>query len=176
MSAKTIAEVRRRYPNLQEWQTGGGCTGLGHPLDDGGHLLITDTSGLHTPTNEDRRVLVGRYTKDGDPVTGDGKEGRPDANGNSPPLPIAKLEAWIDAQLADQSEDLEDLDKHCPTCTCNQEQTASFDIATAPRALLIAFCEWNDRNGCFNDEAASEELGAPLTDDELRTIVRSMME
>jgi len=71
--------------------------------------------------------------------------------------------------------DYEDLDRHCPTCTCDAA-TASFPIDTASRALLIAFAEWNDRNGCFSDAAATAELGAPLTDVELRQIVTAMME
>lgn len=43
------------------------------------------------------------------------------------------------------------------------------------RSQLIDFCVWNDRNGCFTDEEAREELGKPLTDADLRHIVRHWM-
>jgi hypothetical protein len=89
MSAKTIAHMRRRYPNLQEWHTGEDSA-LIHRLDNGGFLLITNTSGLRAPTNKDHKVLVGRYDKGGTLSTSDGK---------SLVLPIAKLDTWIGSQL-----------------------------------------------------------------------------
>jgi len=152
------------YPNMGAQHTGGGCYALSHPLDDGGFLLITDDAQI--PDDGATVVTVGRYDKDGNFEDDAIHE-----------LPVSKLEAWIDEQLHLANEArLEDLDKHCDTCTCNEEPAARFPIATASRALLIAFCEWNDKNGCFSDDAATAELGAPLTDAELRQIVAAMME
>lgn len=47
----------------------------------------------------------------------------------------------------------------------------TFDVATAPRAVLIAYCMWNDPNGCYTDEDMRAEFGHTSLDSELRTII-----
>lgn len=86
-----VSAIVALYPNLQPVHTGGGCMALGHPLDDGGNLLITDTDGIHVPEDGDERVIVGRYGPDGNLVGGDA---------NTPTIPVEDLEEWIDNQIA----------------------------------------------------------------------------
>jgi hypothetical protein len=44
-------------------------------------------------------------------------------------------------------------------------------LDTMTRAQLIAFCEWNDRHGVYDDVGRMLEFGRVLTDLELRAIV-----
>jgi hypothetical protein len=50
--------------NADTWHTGGRCTAIGIPCDDGGHWLITDD--CSAPESMDGEVCLGRYSKDGD--------------------------------------------------------------------------------------------------------------
>lgn len=47
--------------------------------------------------------------------------------------------------------------------------------ARAPRASLIAFALWNDRNACVTDRQMKLEYGRVATDEELRETVRAML-
>jgi len=87
-TAHTMRSIQATYPNLQTWQTGGGCLAYAHLCDDGGHLLITDSGGLNLPEAGDTEVLVGRYAKNGDVVE------------PATMVSVAELETWIDAALA----------------------------------------------------------------------------
>lgn len=90
MSSK-FSEVMAFYPNFRAVNTGGGCMAMQHPLDDGGYLLVTDAQGPgDLPDDTAVTVIVGRYNADGDCVGGDA---------NTPEIPVARLEEWIDAQL-----------------------------------------------------------------------------
>ena len=42
----------------------------------------------------------------------------------------------------------------------------------ATREELIAFCVWNDRNGCYTDDECMHEFGSTMNTDAYRTIVR----
>lgn len=47
--------------------------------------------------------------------------------------------------------------------------------AKASRATLIRFAEWNDRNGCFNDDDHRAEFGHVASTPSLRATVREML-
>lgn len=49
-------------------ETGGGCTALILDLPNGDYLLITDEDGSSIPDLGDSTALLGRYTKDGNPI------------------------------------------------------------------------------------------------------------
>lgn len=42
----------------------------------------------------------------------------------------------------------------------------------APRKDLIAYCVWNDPNGCYTDKDCKLEFGQPTETETLRAIVR----
>ena len=58
-------EIVESYTFMTEVGTGGNCTAVRIPCDDGTYLLITDLSDLVVPSDDAEVVLVGRYT-DGD--------------------------------------------------------------------------------------------------------------
>lgn len=47
------------------------------------------------------------------------------------------------------------------------------NLDTLSRDDLIAFCMWNDPNGCYNDEDMLREWGEVSTLEGLRAIVRA---
>ena len=58
-------EIVESYTFMSEVLTGGNCTAVRIPCDDGTYLLITDLSGPGVPPDDAEVVFVGRYT-DGD--------------------------------------------------------------------------------------------------------------
>jgi hypothetical protein len=48
-------------------------------------------------------------------------------------------------------------------------------LATGTRADLIAYCQWNDRNGIWTDDDCALEGIEPATVDELRSIIQAWM-
>ena len=45
--------------------------------------------------------------------------------------------------------------------------------ATGTREELIAYCQWNDRNGVWSDDECAAEGIEPATIDELRAIIQA---
>lgn len=91
------AELLAIYPNMSVWETGGGCTALGMPLDDGGHILITDDGSV--PDDGALHVCAGRYDKHGE-----WDELRAPYGGMD--VPVRLLEAWIDRQVSEAVQSL----------------------------------------------------------------------
>lgn len=56
----------KRPADLEEWQTGGGCTAWGKTFDGGGHLLVTVDAGPEAPSHRDEPCCVGLYNADCD--------------------------------------------------------------------------------------------------------------
>lgn len=69
-SVMTIKSVIDKYPNFDVWPRGGGCEAYGHPLDNGGHILITAADGNvpELPAPDDQVVTLGRYDSNADQV------------------------------------------------------------------------------------------------------------
>ncbi|MHB1869628.1 MAG: hypothetical protein ACYCT1_02070 [Steroidobacteraceae bacterium] len=65
----TFREIVESYTFMTEVGTGGNCTAVRIPCDDGTYLLITDLSDPVVPADDAEVVLVGRYTdSDNEPV------------------------------------------------------------------------------------------------------------
>jgi hypothetical protein len=64
----TLPEIRRRYPRLEEWHTGGGCMALGLECEGGSYLLITEPEGASLPDDSATEVAVGWYAANGDSI------------------------------------------------------------------------------------------------------------
>jgi len=83
----TLAGIRRRYPMLEEWHTGGGCMALRLDGEGGSYVLITDTEGARIPDESATEVAVGRYAANGDSL------------GDADTLSLTVLPDWIDRSL-----------------------------------------------------------------------------
>jgi hypothetical protein len=83
----TIADVRRLYPDLTEWHTGGGCFALRLDCEGGGYILITECEDAQLPSEDAVAVDVGRYAKNGEDI--EVAEG----------IPIPALPEWIEGAL-----------------------------------------------------------------------------
>lgn len=62
-----IKSVIDKYPNFDVWPTGGGCEAYGHPLDNGGHILITAVDDPSLPEPDDKFVSIGAYDANAEP-------------------------------------------------------------------------------------------------------------
>lgn len=63
-----IKSVVDSYPNMAVWPRGGNCQAYGHPLDDGGHILITTVGHPSLPEPDDKYVCIGMYDRNSDEV------------------------------------------------------------------------------------------------------------
>ena len=48
-------------------------------------------------------------------------------------------------------------------------------LATGTRDDLLAYCQWNDRNGVWSDDDCALEGIEPATVEELRSIIRAWL-
>jgi hypothetical protein len=47
----------------------------------------------------------------------------------------------------------------------------AYSVDSAPRDILIAYCMWNDPNGCYSDEDSLAEFGHVARDADLRATI-----
>jgi hypothetical protein len=83
--------VIARYPNMETWNTGGGCLAHAHRRDDGSYILITAEDDAALPGDDAYVVAVGEYDSEGN-VT-------PDDGSGVEPVELRNLEAHIDRLL-----------------------------------------------------------------------------
>ena len=84
-----VAALFALYPNMELHHTGGTCTAWRHPLDNGGHILITETEAFMAPDEETMEFCCVYYRDD---------MGNDD--GTCTYLhDVSAVEAWIDGML-----------------------------------------------------------------------------
>jgi hypothetical protein len=83
----TMNDIRAIYPRLTEQNTGGDCTALLHPCDDGGHLLLSVDEG-RAPGDSDTLIDCGVYDAESNLV------------GDIVSIHIDELGAWVESALA----------------------------------------------------------------------------
>lgn len=139
-----ISDIVTMYTNLEIHDTGSGGKALHHPLDDGGHILITKrVDGLSVPTNRDRTVWCGIYAKDGQCTS---------PRGIAESVPVSELEGWMDLQLrlaADRGEKVRravraKLDRHLADrpvleIARSRLQQAASEIEASDTCIAVAF-------------------------------------
>lgn len=59
-----VKAIVDKYPNFSVWPTGGNCEAYGHPLDNGGHILITDSEDPSLPEPDAKFVGIGLYDEE----------------------------------------------------------------------------------------------------------------